>query len=181
VTAVIAIVLATWLVLTVANQFDYARSKLGRILALDIFGLIPVWTFFAPHPGTSDYRIFFRGTSRSGELVPWSELELSEGRKPWHFLWNPHKRHAKVLNDLVQAFLRFYHGASAKNYDAAQLRMACMLNMAYLGTLSLIEARARSLAMASVQFAIVSEEGSAPGIFNPVIVSLSHAVNQDHA
>src|SRR5262245_30980214 len=148
------------------------------MLGFDFLGLIPVWTFFAPRPGTSDYRIFFRGKNRSGELLPWVELELSESRKPWHFLWNPHKRHAKVLTDLVQAFLRFYYSASSKNYDSAQFRAASMLNMAYLAVLSLIEARGRSLAMVSVQFAIINEEGHAPGTFNPAIVSLFHPVDQ---
>ena len=97
-TTLVAFALAMWLVLTVANQFEYARAKLGPILAHDVLGLIPVWTFFAPRPGTSDYRIFFRGKNARGESVPWAELELSEARKPWHFLWNPHKRHV-VLTD----------------------------------------------------------------------------------
>lgn len=179
-TTLVAIVLTLWLVLTVANQFDYARSKLGSVFTFDVLGLIPVWTFFAPRPGTSDYRIFFRGRNDCDESVPWNELELSEPRKPWHFFWNPHKRHVKVLNDLVQAFLRFYYSAFTKNYDSTQLRAACMLNMAYLATLSLIEARARSLAMVSVQFAIIKEESSTPGVFEPVIVSLVHPINRDH-
>ena len=55
-----------------------------------------------------------------------------------------------------------------------------MVNTAYLATLSLIEARARSLAMVSVQFAIVKEEGRTPGVFEPGIVSLVHPVTQAH-
>ena len=58
--------------LSLLFQFE---SRLKKWLASkDALSLLPSWSFFAPIPGTSDYRIIFRDFSEDKSLGSWKRL-----------------------------------------------------------------------------------------------------------
>jgi hypothetical protein len=89
-----------WAVASAAFQFD--RPFIRRWSYRDCFGLLPLWTFFAPSPGQSDYHLVIRDQHADGSLSPLRELPLTESRKFYSWIWNPEKRTKKVLSDVVQ-------------------------------------------------------------------------------
>jgi hypothetical protein len=92
--------LALWLLLTVVKQLP--GPWLARLFTRDRLGLVPGWTFFAPHPGTYDYHPLVRYRVDERELSPWRELDLGiEARTSRALVWNPHKRGRKALFDLT--------------------------------------------------------------------------------
>jgi len=97
---VFGVFLALWLLLTVIKQLPGPR--VARLFERDSFGVVPGWTFFAPHPGTYDYHPLVRYRLDERELSPWRELDLGiEARTNRALIWNPHKRGRKALFDLT--------------------------------------------------------------------------------
>ena len=63
-TLVLAI-LGEWLLVSIPHQLG---NRYGAwVKRINLFALIPGWTFFAPTPGTSDYRFVFRDRVADGE------------------------------------------------------------------------------------------------------------------
>ena len=44
----VVVVFAGWLIVSAANQRKNTRRWVSRITNVDICGLVPIWTFFAP-------------------------------------------------------------------------------------------------------------------------------------
>ena len=87
-----------WLALSIPHQFD---SGLGRwVRRLNFGGLVPIWTFFAPKPGTSDYHIIIRDGS-SGCPGEWVELEWCHQRRILDAIWHPDRQRTKVIVDCI--------------------------------------------------------------------------------
>jgi hypothetical protein len=103
-TVVIIAVFSVWFVLSVLNQFG--RGALIRpIKRRDSFSLIPVWTFFAPRPGVTDYNLLYRDRGRDGRCGPWHEIQPVE--LGWcKGLWNPGKRVRKGITDMCNMLMR---------------------------------------------------------------------------
>ena len=101
----VAFVLGGWFVLTVLNQFGFKWFR--RIKRHDILGLLPIWTFFAPNPGQSDYHCVYRDRLDNNSFTEWNEIGLTEARRSYSFIWNPEKRSKKVLSDLVHMIVRY--------------------------------------------------------------------------
>lgn len=89
---------SVWLVATVINQFNYNWVRVLR--EIDIFHILPRWTFFAPNPGTSDYHILFRQMDDDNNISEFHEVPVYGKKKFFTFLWNPQKRAKKSLIDL---------------------------------------------------------------------------------
>ena len=53
----LATILTIWFVLSALNQIDPISTRLAPY---DPLGLLPRWTFFAPHPGIYDYHLLYR-------------------------------------------------------------------------------------------------------------------------
>jgi hypothetical protein len=99
VTVIASVVAAVWFGATAISQF---RNPVGRwIKAHDAFALVPMWTFFAPNPGTRDLRLLWRDRLVDGTLAPWHEVlppDTGLGRALWH----PWKRQRKAVFDAGQ-------------------------------------------------------------------------------
>lgn len=92
---------AVWFLATAITQFK--EKKLAqKIKSLDYFGMIPLWTFFAPNPGVNDYHLLFREEDGEKRHSEWKEIEINENRKISTCIWNPSKRGKKVLSDVIQ-------------------------------------------------------------------------------
>jgi hypothetical protein len=107
--ALVCGVLLTWFFLSVVGQLDSSRT-LGRRLRWvrrwDYLNLIPIWTFFAPKPGWTDYYLMYRDRLPGGAVTPWTEVPLLGSRRWWHAIWNPGKHEKKALLDTVKFLFR---------------------------------------------------------------------------
>src|SRR5690348_12432463 len=62
----IALFFLGWFILSILNQFGFAWFD--KITRHDHFSLLPLWTFFAPNPGQSDYHLIYRDRKTDGSL-----------------------------------------------------------------------------------------------------------------
>lgn len=108
----LATILTIWFVLSALNQIDPISTRLAPY---DPLGLLPRWTFFAPHPGIYDYHLLYRecasvetplGTPAMVEAArtlvgPWMQVpDLCPGSSQF-MLWNPQRRVTKTITDIV--------------------------------------------------------------------------------
>jgi hypothetical protein len=94
--------LGLWVVLTIANQFNFRWMR--HIKALDFMLLIPRWTFFAPNPSLTDFHLSYRTIAADGTASEWEEIDLIAKRTLLSAVWNPDKRVTKAVIEAV-AFL----------------------------------------------------------------------------
>lgn len=98
----VTIILVTWFMFTVICQFRSNKISTFIKSYIDCFGLIPLWTFFAPNPGKRDYHILYRDKKKDETISNWQELSITEERTLFSWFWNPDKRDKKILSDVVQ-------------------------------------------------------------------------------
>lgn len=96
----LASIFIAWFIASILNQFQQL-TWFHRIRKRDHFSLLPAWTFFAPNPGRSDYRLVYRDKRANGSVTQWREIPVTEPRRRHSFVWNPEKRGKKVLGDIV--------------------------------------------------------------------------------
>src|SRR5436305_14853778 len=85
-----------WLLATILYQWKFFRTFLGRI---DLFKLLPSWSFFAPNPATRDSHIVIRDLLRNGTTSVWRPVSAFPTRAVRHVIWHPAKRPRKILRD----------------------------------------------------------------------------------
>jgi hypothetical protein len=157
-------VMIGWLLLSAVCQIPCELTS--RIRAHDLAGLIPVWPFFAPVPGTCDYYLLYRDELADGALGNWREIRLCDDRRSWHAIWNPWKREKKALFDLTTALLR---EAKPEEIEAVQL------SVPYLSILTYISSFPRSYAACSTQFLLMMSDESRIGLVpEPIFTSAIH-------
>jgi hypothetical protein len=91
---------AGWFAVSVLNQTQRTRRVVGKLVAYDLCGLIPIWTFFAPNPGDTDLHLLVRDRGEDGRVADWREVRLA-GRRRLSDLWNPRRRINKALVDVA--------------------------------------------------------------------------------
>jgi hypothetical protein len=147
---VIGTLLCVWFLLSVLNQFSF--SFINKTMArLDRLYLLPVWTFFAPNPGCTDYRLVYRDIISPELPSSWNEIPLVQERKCIDAFWNPDKRRSKAVFDLVQSLLIF----RSKNPDSA----AVMISLPYIALLHYVGHLPRRGDVKYRQFMIVQTHG----------------------
>jgi hypothetical protein len=155
---VILVLLVTWFLVSIGGQIH--SKRISRIRRHDLFNLIPLWTFFAPNPGTSDYHVLYREKARDGSISAWSEIPLTHKRSWIAALWNPMKRETKVLADIVNsvAILIEYH--REQKTPPSTVGDAVMLSTPYLILMNIVVTRVgRSATTEQRQFALVESHG----------------------
>jgi hypothetical protein len=110
---VVIVIYVVWGAATIANQFH--RWCPAWLRAVDIFGLVPIWTFFAPNPGMTDYYLLYRDRLADGSFDNWREVDLKQSENGVRLaLWNPTKRRHKALTDMVSVLIRLAHSPSVE-------------------------------------------------------------------
>ena len=72
-----------------------------RVQALDPLLIVPEWRFFGTNPGRFDFYLLYRDRLVTNEITDWIEIPLIVSR-PWHaFAFNPSRRSAKAIMDVV--------------------------------------------------------------------------------
>ena len=110
------IALALWATLSIANQFRGVRRFLGP---WDIFSLLPVWTFFAPNPGSGEYHVLVEDERLKS--AQWIEVPSISERLASHILWNPLRRESKAIIDCVQHLTTYAASGLAPTAAATML------------------------------------------------------------
>jgi hypothetical protein len=164
---VLEIGFALWLVASAVNQFDWQRWR--QIASLDVFGLIPCWTFFAPRPGTDDLRLVYRDVLQNGSHGAWREIETMPEPNPFvRMFWNPGKLDSKALCDLVQMLA---HHAQ----DTEQSPTATLVTLPYVQLLDSVMRFPRAPSATARQFALLKTHGHvAPRETAVVMLSRPH-------
>jgi hypothetical protein len=146
---VVVVIYVVWGVATIANQFHSWCPV--WLKALNIFGLIPIWTFFAPNPGMTDYYLLYRDRLPDGSLDNWKKIELKGSENGFRLaVWNPMKRRNKVLSDLICAIAEFIKDSGPE---------AVTVSVPYILILNFIASRPHSLGTDGTQFMVLEHCG----------------------
>lgn len=138
---------------TLLSCFAQFKKPFGKVVnQIDKYGILPNWSFFAPIPGTSDYRIVFCDIDILGHKSNWQEVEMGfKKKRTVDFFWNPKKYFQKGIIDLIQALLLEYA-------DCKEKRLI-QFSWSYLVLLQIVIREKREQDIRSRQFAIVSTKG----------------------
>src|ERR1700733_1342098 len=98
----VLILLGSWFLITIPHQFTNRLGK--RVKQLNTLGIIPGWTFFAPTPGTTDYRFVYRDI-HGQERTDWMEVEWCKERRLVDAVWHPERHRTKLIVDCVSGFV----------------------------------------------------------------------------
>lgn len=131
----------------------------------DLFAVIPVWTFFAPNPGTTDTRVLWRDRLVDGSVSSWHEIDPPTGGVV-RALWNPTKRVRKAITDVGPMLTR----RAAQQPDNKLL----LVSIPYLMLLHYVSSLAASQLVEARQFVIVQTTGTDDGDAEPKILLVSN-------
>lgn len=158
-------VLGGWLIASAINQLPHRfRPSLSQ---WDPLGLLPAWSFFAPTPGTSDYRLAIRDIEGSDGWTAWREVEMYAPPIWIRAVWNPGKLETKALFDLVGLML-------SRNRPENWNRLVCV-SWPYLVLLRRAMGEPVAPRATARQFGILSSTGFGPDrAVAPLFVSATH-------
>lgn len=116
----------------------------------DYFAMIPVWTFFAPNPGTTDIHLLYRDKLTSGDVMRWREVPFFTS--PLRAIWNPYKRLQKGLSDL---------GNELQDYAANHLEHPELIltHIGFIALLNFVSRQPHAPSTAFTQFVIARSYG----------------------
>lgn len=158
-------ILSVWFVLSFVAQLS--ERTLRALRRYDFLGVIPVYNFFAPTPGTLDYHLLVRDQSPDGALTPWRELPYSP-RTPYDFVWNPGRRYNKALFDVMKDLSTWIHELNGE-------KDPLYLSPPYIAVLNHVSALPRTDPVARTQFMLMSSKRQAKGTkIAPVFLSSLH-------
>lgn len=166
---VVIIIYVLWGAATVVNQFHAWCPR--WLNAVNVFGLIPVWTFFAPNPGMTDYYLLYRDRLPDGSLDNWKKVELKGSENGLRFaLWNPAKRKQKALSDLLSSLIEFVKRCGGD---------AVFVSVPYILILNFITSRPHTLGTDATQFMVLEHSGFTddPDLSRVLVMSRIHRLH----
>jgi hypothetical protein len=163
--------LAVLFLVSVAQQV-FSGRWIKKIKDRDVMALIPIWSFFAPNPGRTDYHLLFRDQLVTGEWCPWHEI--SQGpRTSLRSVWNPGKRRAKGLTDHISSLMRSLNGVELEP-------IVMVLHPSYLTLLRWVTIQGSDPRSHSRQFLVAQTSGFGAESTEPEIlfISLAHPLRE---
>jgi len=128
--------LGGWFLISIPNQFT---NRLGAWVArINTYGFIPKWTFFAPIPGTFDYRLLYRDRFSDGAEGEWQEVDWCPKRRWLHALWHPRHFTTKLIVDSVNGFGEIVNLMVKQGIDFERNPQTLMLSTPYVLLLNLV-------------------------------------------
>ncbi|HXD73459.1 MAG TPA: hypothetical protein VN628_06980, partial [Vicinamibacterales bacterium] len=167
----ICAVMSAWFVLTVLHQLT---SRAGDwIKKKNLMALIPAWTFFAPTPGMTDYRLVVRDRRADG-FGEWREIEWCRPRRLIDALWHPARHRTKLVVDCVTAFIRTIQEMSKLGMIAERDQPSWMISVPYMALLNVAQlATTPAPDTTGLQFAVIEVSPSDPATPPRLIVCSS--------
>ena len=137
------------------NQFQNLKWFRNFVAKMDLFGLLPNWTFFAPNPGVSDYFLLYRVKFSDGKISEYKNISL-RNKRIVNAIWNPYKRRQKALNDFVQELRSYINEIHSNGRDPATIK----ISHGYIALLHYCSALCHSINNKdSIQFTILESFG----------------------
>jgi hypothetical protein len=141
--ALAAALFVPWLAATLAAAKQTWRT--ARVVRRwDVLRLVPDWVFFAPNPGTSDYRLLARLREPDGSTSEFTEIPTGTGGVR-RSIWHPEKRISKTIYDCARALIEL----------EGERREGAEYTLAYLTLLNLVESRLDRSGPAKLQFLLL--------------------------
>lgn len=158
--------LVVWFALTILRQFP---GRVGRTLqSRDPLGILPGWSFFAPHPGRHDWILLIRHRLPDGSISNWQEVVWQHPRTWPRWLFNPSRRVRKALFDMVAVF--------QQEQPETSHQRQLMLSVPYLVWLNVCQSRSLDYPTSErSQFTVLGFEGSKDEDPHPLVVSEFHS------
>jgi hypothetical protein len=174
---VIILIVTGWFLCTIIVNLN--KEDCLDFLPEVLLRFLPLWTFFAPNPASTDFHLVYRNMDNNGEISDWNDARiLLEPRKVLHAIWNPYKRAPKALVDHMQILLNLYFGLKSK-YKEEQSLNSLMLTSSYLHLLNYINHLTKEPENKSRQFAIL--EKSREINFQILFISGFHNLHESNA
>ena len=140
--------LGSWFALTCISALPGGRRIWGNSVLLP--KLVPTWSFFAPNPGSHDFRLLYRDELAGGSITGWHEVRaFPERRAPTAALWNPGQRRKKALFDLAQELT-----AGSSTWDGEP--QLVKLSVPYLAILTFVSSLDRTALSRRRQFLVAA-------------------------
>jgi len=156
----ISAVMGVWFVLSVLHQLTNRHGD--RIKRMNLIALIPAWTFFAPTPGTTDYRLVVRDQRADG-FTDWTEIEWCSRRRLVDALWHPARHRTKLIVDCVTAFIRTVQEMGKLGMDVEHDPQSWMISVPYMALLNVAQLSATAApGVTARQFAVIEVSPGAP-------------------
>lgn len=157
----ILVVLTIFTVVSILYQIKKLQKKIQK---WDKFGIVPNYSFFAPMPLLSDYRIAYKITNR--EEQEWEEVPIYIDFNFFRTFWNPFKYYNKGLIDSCHFLIGEYH--------ALENKKVIQLSIFYLNILSLIADFLKDKTKEiddenTIRFSIISSKGMKDIIIDKII------------
>ncbi|HEY0889238.1 MAG TPA: hypothetical protein VGE38_06465 [Nocardioides sp.] len=167
----LACIFGAWLALSVIGQFQ--APKTDALRRYDVLQLLPIWTFFAPNPGSSDYHVIVRDRCGDGTLTEWRDAMPIPAQTVTSWLWNPKKRQQKVLVDAVSSLAELCAPSSQRGIPPERRGRVLLITSPYLVVLNMVvHCVEHAPGAATSQFALV-ERSSFGQAANPTVLLLS--------
>lgn len=155
---VLASAFAVWFGLSLYGQFQSPRTDTLR--RYDVLQLLPIWTFFAPNPGSSDYHVIVRDRRSDGTISEWRDAMPIPAQTATSWVWNPMKRRQKVLVDAVASIAEMCAPTGDRALQPHLLRRALMVSSPYLVLLNMVvNCAEHASGTLATQFAVVERVG----------------------
>jgi hypothetical protein len=165
---VLVVLYSLVLIGTVLRQLPAISSS--RLLRWDSLGILPGFSFFAPHPGSHDYVLVYR-TGRNGVVGGWRDPFRLTRRRASTAIWNPSKRLRKAIIDVAGALAH-------EMIDKPRSDPSIILSVPYLLLLD-FTSRATPPSATHVQFAIMtSASGRDKSEVDLLVLSELHEVER---
>lgn len=175
--AALIVFFAVWLVLSVLSQFS--TDRLNALKRLDVFQILPIWTFFAPNPGHSDYHVIGRDRLSDGTTTAWRDVLPIPQQGALSAVWNPRKRRTKVVVDAVATLVEMVGRAKKEGRVPESLERGLLLSGPYLVLLNIVAHVAKHHPdAAAFQFAVVERQGfGRDATPTPLVMSPFHGLS----
>lgn len=174
-TLVVAVLLIFSL-LSILNQISPQISL--RLSFLDRLDLLPNWKFFAPVPGTQDFRIVYQDSTSDEVAGSWREWDvIVSGRKLVDGAWNPRKHFQKAAIDVAQILLLDAAKIRDLGIDKSRKEAALKLTWSYCAILKQVSELPKAKEGAIYRrFAILKSHGfrGSDMSLEPIFVSFRH-------
>jgi len=153
---IVSVFFSFWVLLTIAFQLPSKYLKSLKWLPyLDLFSLIPRWTFFAPNPGQSDYNLLYREIWHNECQSNWREVNIGLGHNSHRYLFNPKKRISKAIFDLTSSIVKDSYAYNKKPEFIT-------ISLPYIIILNYITYKENSPYANAIQFVIIESFGFHP-------------------
>lgn len=128
--------LGGWFLISIPNQLT---NRFGAwVNRINPYGFVPKWTFFAPVPGTYNYRLIFRDLLADGLAQPWEEVDWCPGRRWIHALWHPRRLTTKLIMDSINGLAEVLILMVKEGMDVERNPQGLILSTPYVLLLNLV-------------------------------------------